>query len=93
MENFKIIQKLESTNSRILKEEILLHEMKNKNDHLFNGMKLAYNKLVTFGVKKIPESDKDGFGLSWEEFEQLSTDLSSRKLTGHAARDKRKGGK
>ena len=88
MENFKIIQKLESTNSRILKEKILLHEMKNKNDHLFNGMKLAYNKLVTFGVKKIPESDIDGFGLSWGEFEQLSIDLSSRKLTGHAARDK-----
>ena len=62
MENFKIIQKLESTNSRILKEEILLHEMKNKNDHLFNGMKLAYNKLVTFGVKKYQNQIKTVLG-------------------------------
>ena len=30
MENFKIIQKLESTNSRLSKEEIILNEMKNK---------------------------------------------------------------
>ena len=45
MENFKIIQKLESTNSRLSKEEIILNEMKNKNEVFFKGMSLAYNKL------------------------------------------------
>ncbi len=87
MENFKLIQRLESTNSRISKEEILLNEMKNKNDIFFKGMELAYNKLLTFGIKQIPESNFDGKGLEWEEFYLLANQLISRKLTGHAARD------
>ncbi len=87
MENFKIIRKLESTNSRLSKEEIILKEMKNNNQIFFNGMSLAYNKLLTFGVKKVPKSESDGDGLAWEEFSQLADKLLSRKLTGHAARD------
>ncbi len=87
MENFKLIQRLESTNSRISKEEILMNEMKVNNDIFFKGMSLAYNKLITFGVKKIPESDLDGNGISWNEFNTLAEKLISRKLTGHAARD------
>ncbi len=87
MENFKLIKLLEITNSRLSKEEILLAQMKNNNDIFFSGMKLAYDKLLTFGVKKIPESNSDGEGLSWEEFDLLSKKLISRKLTGHAARD------
>ena len=50
MENYKIIQILESTNSRIEKERIVLNEMNNHNDTFFKGMELAYNKLITFGV-------------------------------------------
>ncbi len=87
MENFKLIQKLESTNSRISKEEIILDQMRSKNDIFFKGMELAYNKLLTFGVKKIPESNSNGIGLKWTEFNSLSNQLISRKLTGHAARD------
>ncbi len=87
MENYKIIQILESTNSRIEKERIVLNEMNNHNDTFFKGMELAYNKLITFGVKKVPESQEDGSGLSWEEFNDLSQKLILRKLTGHAARD------
>ncbi len=87
MENSKIIKKLESTNSRISKEEIILNEMKNNNQVFFKGMELAYNKLLTFGVKKIPEASNDGSGLLWEEFNSLATNLISRKITGHAARD------
>ena len=87
MENFKIIQKLESTNSRLSKEEIILNEMKNKNEVFFKGMSLAYNKLLTFGVKQVPKSESNGDGLEWEEFSQLTDKLISRKLTGHAARD------
>ncbi len=87
MENFKLIKKLESTNSRISKEEIILHEMKEDNHIFFNGMKLAYDKLLTFGVKQIPESDSNGIGLKWDEFDSLASKLIARKLTGHAARD------
>ena len=87
MENFKIIRKLESTSSRLSKEEIILNEMKNKNEVFFKGMSLAYNKLLTFGVKQVPKSESNGDGLQWEEFNQLADKLISRKLTGHAARD------
>ena len=88
MENYKIIQMLESTNSRIEKESIILNEMKNQNHTFFKGMELAYNKLITFGVKQIPESKEDGSGLSWDEFSTFCEKLIMRKLTGHAARDK-----
>ena len=87
MENFKIIKKLESTSSRLSKEEIILNEMKNKNEVFFKGMRLAYNKILTFGVKQVPKSESNGDGLEWEEFSQLADKLISRKLTGHAARD------
>ena len=83
----KIIKKLESTSSRLSKEEIILNEMKNKNEVFFKGMSLAYNKLLTFGVKQVPKSESNGDGLEWEEFSQLADKLISRKLTGHAARD------
>ena len=61
--------------------------MKDKNDVFFKGMSLAYNKLITFGVKQVPNSDTNGDGLKWEEFCNLADKLVSRKLTGHAARD------
>ena len=87
MKNFELIKQLEKTSSRISKEEILLFQMKIKNHIFFSGLRLAYDKLLTFGVKKVPESNFDGEGLSWEEFDSLTKQLISRKLTGHAARD------
>ena len=56
MNNTQIIQKLESSNSRLFKEEVLLNEMKKGNVPFFDGLTLTYNRLLTFGVKKIPES-------------------------------------
>ena len=61
--------------------------MKSRNDIFFKGMSLAYDKLLTFGIKQVPESESNGDGLGWEEFLQLADKLISRKLTGHAARD------
>ena len=54
MQNYKIIIELESNNSRLFKESILLREMNAKNDIFFEGLKFACNKLITFGVKKVP---------------------------------------
>ncbi len=88
MENHKLIKALESTNSRILKEKIIHDQMINNNKFFLEGLKLAYNKLLTFGVKQIPESISDGNGLSWDDFNELCNQLMTRNLTGHAARDK-----
>ena len=88
MSNSHIIQKLESSNSRLFKEEVLLKEMDCKNDIFFEGLRLAFNKLLTFGVKQIPESQEDGIGLEWGNFKEIANKLLKRELTGHAARDK-----
>ena len=87
MNNTQIIQKLQSSNSRLFKEDVLLNEMKEGNISFFEGLNLTYNRLLTFGVKKIPEANKDGPGLQWTEFKQLANKLLKRELTGHAARD------
>ena len=66
---------------------LILEQMKKKNDIFFNGLSLAYNKLLTFGVKQLPFSETDGKGLDWIEFSQLCEKLIKRELTGYAARD------
>ena len=83
----QIIKKIESSNSRLFKEAVILEQMRNNNDIFFQGLNLAYNKLLTFGVKQIPISSKDGEGLIWLEFIKIANSLINRELTGHAARD------
>ena len=87
MTNSEIVKLIESSNSRLFKENIILEQMKIKNDIFFEGLSLAYNKLLTFGVKQVPVSEKDGHGLDWNEFKLLCEKLIKRELTGHAARD------
>ena len=87
MNNTKIIQRLQSSNSRLFKEEVLLNEMKEENISFFEGLNFTYNRLLTFGVKKVPEAQEDGPGIQWTEFKQLANKLLKRELTGHAARD------
>ena len=53
MENYSdIIKSLESTNSRLDKEEILRESMNQKLDNFFQGIKLALDPMITFGIKK-----------------------------------------
>jgi len=87
MNNHIVIKKIESTSARLSKEGIILEQMQIGNDVLFKGMNMAYNKLLTFGVKKIPLSSISGKGITWDEFEFLAKRLIDRELTGHAARD------
>lgn len=82
-----IIQRLESDNSRLAKEAILTEAMNEGLDEFFEGVRMCLDNLYTFGVKQVPTSDKDGQGLSWENFKQLAESLYRRSLTGHAARD------
>ena len=83
-----IIACLESDNSRLSKEAILVEAMEEGLDEFFEGLKMALDKLYTFGVKQVPEkTEEGGQGLSWENFKQLAEALYRRELTGHAARD------
>jgi len=82
-----IIAKLEADNSRLAKEAVLAEAMTEGLDEFFEGVRWCLDKLHTFGVKQVPESDVDGQGLSWANFSELADALYRRTLTGHAARD------
>ena len=83
----EIITKLEADNSRLAKEQVILEAMEEGLDEFFEGVKMALDPLVTFGVKQVPEATVDGQGLSWPTFKELARKLINRSLTGHAARD------
>jgi DNA ligase-1 len=82
-----IIQRLEADNSRLAKEAILAKAMEEGLDEFFEGLKMALDKLYTFGVKQVPISEVDGQGLSWTNFKELAEALRKRTITGHDARD------
>ena len=83
-----IIAKLEADNSRLAKEQIIADAMTEGLDEFFEGLRMATDKLYTFGVKQVPTKEtSDGQGLPWVGFKQLAESLYRRQLTGHAARD------
>ena len=84
-----IIHKLEANNSRLAKEAVLLEAMNEGLPEFFEGLKMALDPLVTFGVKQVPvrKDMEPGQGLAWETFVELAMRLAGRDLTGHAARD------
>ena len=86
MQPWNIIQKLESDNSRLFKEEVVSNFIA---DSRFTwGLQQALDPLITFGVKDVPEKkDPTGEGFSHDEFDALTHKLFHRELTGHAARD------
>jgi DNA ligase-1 len=90
-----LLRNLASTTSRTEKEQFILDAwMKGERD-FFSGCQLAYDILVTFGVKKIPELEggDDGevgtFGFS--DFKKLTDKLRAkngkRELSGNAAKE------
>ena len=84
----EIIQELESDNSRLFKEAIVRREAEAGNTEFFQGLRLCFDPMITFGVKKVPTfTGPDGQGLPWVAFAQLARALSQRELTGHDARD------
>jgi DNA ligase-1 len=83
-----IIERLEADNSRLAKEAIIAEAMEQGLDEFFEGVRMALDKLYTFGVKQVPIKDPvGGQGLSWTNFKELAESLYRRDLTGHAARD------
>ena len=85
IEPWKIIVELESDNSRLFKEGVIENYL--NNEVLQEGLVMCLDPLVTFGVKQVPESEKDGKGLSWADFKKAANLLIDREKTGHAARD------
>ena len=83
----RIIRDLEQHNSRLDKEAIISAANKEVLPEFFEGVRMALDPLVTFGVKQVPEATVDGQGLSWIVFKDLTDKLVARELTGHAARD------
>ena len=84
-----IIAQLEADNSKLAKQAILLQAMQEGLDEFFEGITMALDPLVTFGVKAVPERSDvlTGQGLDWPTFKVLANQLINRELTGHAARD------
>ena len=83
-----IIRIIEDHPGRLEKEGILEAEAKFDNQELFEGLRMCYDPLVTFGVKKVPtHGGPDGQGLPWAAFKELAHLLATRQLTGHDARD------
>ena len=84
-----IIQKLESHSSRLDKEKIIFEAMDNGLSDFFEGVRMALDPLITFGVKQIPEKEKETSleGCKWSIFKKLTNQLMTRELTGHAAKN------
>ena len=89
MKPWKIIQKLETDNSRLFKESVLSEQfdVTPRSNDFACGLRLALDPLITFGVKKIPKSKKDGPGLAYGPFENLAMALKDRHATGNTAKE------
>ena len=85
----RIIKNLELHPSRLDKEQIIFEAMDNGLVDFFEGVRMALDPLVTFGVKQIPEKENETSltGCKWNVFKELTNQLMKRELTGHAARD------
>ena len=74
---YRVISDLENHPSRLNKEAILSAQAEAGNTELFAGLNLAFNAMVTFGLKQIKEkTDEDGPGVSWNDF-VISISLSA----------------
>jgi len=81
------IRRLEQHPSRLDKEAILSDAVAEGVPEFFDGLRLALDAMITFGVKQVPTATVNGQGLPWNVFKDLTDKLISRELTGHAARD------
>ena len=82
-----IIRALEIHPSRLNKEAIIQAAYEEGLPEFFEGVTMALDAMITFGVKQVPEATVDGQGLAWTVFKELADKLIARELTGHAARD------
>jgi DNA ligase 1 len=86
-----IIDALEGMSGINEKKALLRSAFEAGNREFFIGARLAYDKLISFGVKKVPaievEDDDDDGTLDFGQFMVLANRMRRREVTGHAARD------
>jgi DNA ligase 1 len=85
---YRVISSLEDHPSRLNKEAIIQAQAEAGNREFFEGLRLCYDSMITFGLKQIPEKkDEDGPGLDWDSFSLIVTGFVNRSFTGNLARD------
>jgi DNA ligase-1 len=85
---YSVISSLEDHPSRLNKEAIIQAQAEFGNAEFFEGLRLCYDSMITFGLKQIPEkTDEDGPGLPWDSFTLALTGFVTRNVTGNTARD------
>ena len=82
MKPWKIIQELESDNSRLKKEAIIRRESDADNIRFFDGACMALDGFRTWGIQKVPVAKKDGPGIPEAEFLSVLKQMEERQLTG-----------
>jgi DNA ligase-1 len=88
------INKLNESDSRLHKESILGAALALAiigdpySNRLLNLLRACYNPFVTYGIKQVPVTENIADATNpWDQYEALLTQLATRALTGHAARD------
>ena len=72
----EIIHQLELHPSRLDKERIISEAMEEGQDDFFEGIRMALDPLVTFGVKIVPEKqNKKCQKFLWKDFRELANKL------------------
>lgn len=93
MRAFEVVAALEKKDGRKDKEQILIDAFMNGIYDFFVGAQYACDELISFGVKQVAfiadeDLDPQNEGtITFKDFLALAKKLSSRELTGHAARD------
>lgn len=89
----EIIKALENTDSRLEKEKIIEDAYSSGCFDFFGGARLAYDALVTFGIKQLPNYPKNqvdpenDYNEVIAKFFDLTEALRHRNITGNAAKD------
>jgi len=82
------INALESHDSRLNKEQIILSAAQEGNDEFFEGVRLCLDPMITFGIRQVPvRKGSPGPGFSWTAFKVHLQALVDRRITGNDARD------
>ena len=80
----EIIKKLELHPRRLDKEKIIYEAMEKSLDDFFEGVSMALDPLITFGVKQVPEKIEETSNqeCKWSIFKELTNQLIKRELLG-----------
>lgn len=87
-----VVLRLQETPATTDKRQIIINAFMEGERRFFIGANLAYNAMITFGIKKVAElfegvAADDANPFTFEQFIDLAEALRTRKLTGHSARD------